>query len=122
MTRFRTDSKELGAAFERKRHLPVLRSADPASHVCNSCWAKGRCLRLILKGDKPHTCCVYDFFYPRRDASVPLEDLVAYTCETACVKRQSWEHDDVPHDASYCQDHCPVSRYILGRGPSNYEP
>lgn len=116
--KFRSPAPSISEAYAQKRHLPVMREFKPASAVCDSCWAQGQCTLLYLKGERPLTCCVSDFF--DKTSAATVDTLVEYTCATACVKRQQWAHDDVPHDASYCEMHCPVSRFLRGFGPSNY--
>lgn len=120
MATFRSDDTAIQDAYASKRHLTIVRTGHPASDVCLSCWAQQTCLNLVFSGDRPKTCCVYDYFL--RTETTTIEDMVKYTCEHACVLRQKWDYDRVPHDDNYCKHHCPVSRFLTDKGPSSYEP
>lgn len=117
---FRSPKATLTVALGKKRLLPVLKSGHPANDVCGSCWAHRTCMGLVLSGSGPTTCCIYD--YAKVNTTYTVGELVSHTCDYACVQRQQWEHDKVPHDASYCENHCPMSQFLLDKPPSSYEP
>lgn len=119
MPEFRSQNPDIAEAYERKRHLPIVREMKPASRVCDHCWGRDQCYLRVMQGGRPLTCCVYDHF--RENSTSTVESLIAYTCEVACVRRQSWDPDPVPHDAEYCDDHCPVSLFLRDKPKSVYE-
>ena len=69
----------------------------------------------------PRSCCVYELFGEKGEQEVSVQDLVKFTCDTRCVTRRQWVGDPCPHNEEYCDNHCPVSRHILGIGPSRSE-
>ena len=115
---FRSDSLKLKRAFEKRRLTVINKVPSPASDICNNCWYQAKCLLRIMQRDRPGTCCVYTLFTESSEKQRTLEDTVAYTCENKCVARQSWQGDPVPHNANYCENHCPVSGFILNRAAS----
>jgi hypothetical protein len=58
-------------------------------------------------------------FAENRQKSYTLEETVEYTCNNKCVARQAWQGDPVPHDENYCENHCPVSGFIMNRKASD---
>jgi len=116
---FRSNDPKLKREFEKRRLIVVNRQPIPASDICTHCWYQSKCVVRTLRGDKPQTCCVYSLFTKEAKGSFSLEETVAYTCDTKCVERQAWKGDPVPHDSSYCKDHCPVSKFIKNEKASN---
>lgn len=119
MTTFRTSSKKLQREFEKRRLTVIQREPIPASEICKHCWYQATCLFRSIRGDKPLTCCVHSLFTRGTQKSFTLEETVAYTCEKKCVERQAWQGDPVPHDANYCENHCPVSKFIKNEKASD---
>lgn len=77
-------------------------------------------VRTLMR-QPPRTCCVYDLFGAQGKEAVTLEECVAFTCDVKCKERRTWPYDPCPHDETYCDQHCPVSRHILGIPPNSYD-
>jgi len=133
---FRTEKDKLRKVYESRKLEVVSKSPDPACVICKHCWYQAVCLRNVLNGHKPLTCCVYNLFYKKlvkednKGSSMPqrvslkeltLEEVIKFTCVNKCVERQSWKGDPVPHTPYYCERYCPISRYILNIKASNYD-
>lgn len=118
---FRSNDKKLVRAFEKRRLVVINKNPVPASDICNRCWYQAKCIIRTIRGDKPKTCCVYSLFVQGKEKSYTLEETVAYTCEKKCVERQAWQGDPVPHTEDYCNNHCPVSRFIKDEKASKEE-
>jgi len=134
---FRTKKDKLQKVYESRKLEVVPKSPDPVCVICKHCWYQAVCLRNILNGYKPLTCCVYNLFSKKvvkeKDSSTPqkvylketlktltLEEVIKFTCANKCIERQSWKGDPVPHTPHYCERYCPISRYILNIKASNY--
>jgi hypothetical protein len=115
---FRSSNQKLKKDFEKRRLTVINRQPRPASEICDHCWYQAKCILRTLQGDKPRTCCVYSLFTKGPQKSFTLEETVAWTCEKKCVERQAWQGDPVPHDENYCSNHCPVSKFIQNKKPS----
>ena len=122
MPNFVSPSALLRKKYEERKNDVVSAAPVPVSEVCTSCWYQDLCTMRVIKREPPRTCCVYEFFGARGNPSATVEELVKFTCDTKCKERQAWAASDpCPHDEGYCEQHCPVSRYIRGQGPSQYD-
>lgn len=118
---FRTTKNKLRQVYEQRKIEMVAKSPDPACTICNNCWYQAVCIRNLLLGHKPFTCCVYNLFNKKLVKELTLEEVIKFTCINKCVERQSWKGDPVPHTPHYCERYCPISRYILNIKASNYD-
>tara|TARA_R100001079_G_C4451472_1_gene153992 strand:+ start:4829 stop:5218 length:390 start_codon:yes stop_codon:yes gene_type:complete len=120
MPNFISTSELLKKKYEEKKENIVKAAPTPVSDVCSSCWFQSLCIVRTITRRPPRTCCIYEFFGARGNNEATVEEMVSFTCDTKCVERQQWVGDPCPHNEEYCENHCPVSRYIKGQGPSNY--
>lgn len=121
MADFVSESALLRKKYEERKNDVVRASPIPVSDVCGSCWYKDLCTVRTIMHSPPRTCCVYEYFGARGHSEVTVEELVKFTCDTKCKERSKWVGDPCPHDETYCEHHCPVSRFIVGAGPSDYD-
>ena len=76
---FRTDKNRLYKAYEQRKAENIVKSADPVCIICSKCWYQAICLRNILNGQKPQTCCVYQLF-STYIKELTLKELVNICC------------------------------------------
>lgn len=115
---FVSPSALLRKKYEDRKGDIVSASPNPVSTVCSSCWYQGMCIIRTLIRQPPRSCCVYELFADRGTSSCTVEELVKFTCNNRCVSRRKWVDDPCPHNENYCENHCPVSRFIRQEGPS----
>jgi len=121
MTHFISKSSLLSKAFERRKNEVVTAFPTPVSEVCKHCWYQGLCTFRVMTHNPPNSCCVYEFFGTNGNDSSTIEEMVSFTCDVRCKARQGWVGDPCPHDESYCENHCPVSKFITGQKASDVE-
>lgn len=118
MTFISTDQL-LASTFEKRKKDRVKVFPSPVSEICKHCWYQALCVFRVMSRQPPHSCCVYELFGERGVSDASLEEVVEFTCNIRCKDRQKWVGDSCPHNENYCTNHCPVSRYILGKEASN---
>ncbi len=117
---FRTDKKKLITVYNQRKSEVLQQTPDPVSLICKKCWYQAKCIRNVLQGHKPNTCCIYELF-SGKEKEFSLEKIVKFVCEKRCVERQQWQGDPVPHTKTYCERFCPMSRYLLNLSTPNVE-
>lgn len=121
MPNFVSPSQLLRKTYEARKNDIVKAAPVPVSEVCNSCWYRDQCILRAILRDPPRTCCVYELFGDRGVNETTVEELVKFTCDTRCKTRRQWVGDPCPHDENYCENHCPVSKHIMGKPRSKVE-